>query len=64
MLLQALKNRFATWVLRIFAVLLIISFGAWGIGDMLRGSGAPTEVAEVGDTLIGVNEFNQAFQRR
>ena len=62
-MMQALKNRFATWVLRIFAVLLIISFGAWGIGDMISGQGAPTEVAEVGDTLIGANEFSRAFQQ-
>lgn len=61
-MMQALKNRFATWVLRVFAVLLIISFGAWGIGDMISGQGAPTEVAEVGDTLIGANEFSRAFQ--
>ena len=51
-MLQAIKGRTGTWVLRIFAVLLIISFGAWGINDMIIGGGLPTDVATVGDTKI------------
>lgn len=62
-MLQALKGRTGTWVLRIFAVLLIISFGAWGINDMIIGGGLSTDVATVGGTKITAREFNERFRQ-
>jgi peptidyl-prolyl cis-trans isomerase D len=62
-MLQAIKGKTGTWVLRIFAVLLIISFGAWGINDMIIGGGLPTDVATVGSTKITSAEFNDRFRR-
>ena len=62
-MLQAIKSKTGTWVLRIFAVLLIMSFAVWGIGDMITGTGLPTEVADVGDTKVTANQFNEAFRR-
>lgn len=62
-MLQAIKGKTGTWVLRIFAVLLIISFGAWGINDMIIGGGLPTEVAQVGSTKITATEFNERFRQ-
>ncbi len=63
-MLQAMKNKAATWVVRVLAVLLIISFAAWGVEDMIRTTGLPTDVAEVGDTKITANEFGAAFRRQ
>ena len=63
-MLQAMKNKAATWVVRVLAVLLIISFAAWGVEDMIRVTGLPTDVAEVGDTKITANEFGAAFRRQ
>ena len=63
-MLQAMKTKAATWVVRVLAVLLIISFAAWGIEDMLRATGLPTDVAEVGATKITANEFGAAFRRQ
>lgn len=63
-MLQAMKTKAATWVVRVLAVLLIISFAAWGIEDMLRATGLPTDVAEVGATKITANEFSAAFRRQ
>ena len=57
MMLQAMKGKFGSFILKIFAVLLIISFGAWGIGDMITGQGLPTDVADVGETKISANQF-------
>ena len=62
-MLQAIKGKTGTWVLRIFAVLLIISFGAWGINDMIVGGGLPTDVASVGSTKITAGEFNERFRQ-
>ena len=63
-MLQAMKSRAATWVVRILAVFLIISFAAWGVEDMIRPPGLPTDVAEVGATKITANEFGEAFRRQ
>ena len=41
-------------VLSILFGMLIISFGLWGIGDMLRVGGRSTEVAHVGGTHIPI----------
>ena len=64
MLIQAMKGRVGRFVLKIFAALLIVSFGAWGIGDMISGGGLPTDVADVGNSKITANEFQESFQNR
>jgi peptidyl-prolyl cis-trans isomerase D len=43
--------------------LLIISFGAWGIGDILRVHGEPP-VARVADQTVSANDLQLAFQQR
>ena len=64
MLIQAMKGRVGRFVLKIFAALLIVSFGAWGVGDMISGGGLPTDVADVGNSKITANEFQESFQNR
>ena len=64
MMLQAMKGKLGSFILKIFAVLLIISFGAWGIGDMITGRGLPTDVAEVGETKITATQFQENFRIR
>ena len=63
-MLQAMKTQAAKWVIRLLAVLLIISFAAWGIGDMFTGRGLPTDVAEVGQSKISAQEFNRSFRNQ
>ncbi len=63
-MLQAMKTQAAKWVLRVLAVLLIISFAAWGIGDIFTGRGLSNDVADVGDTKITAQEFNQSFRNQ
>src|SRR5258708_33970084 len=41
-------------VLTVMFGMLIISFGLWGIGDMLRTGGSSTEIAHVGGTHIPI----------
>lgn len=47
---------------KILLVLLVVSFGVWGVGDILRGSGAGY-VAKVGGETISVGEFQQQQSR-
>ena len=43
--------------------MLIFSFAIWGIGDIFRGSGHATNVAEVGGSEISAELFNQYLRR-
>ena len=35
-MLQAIRSRATSWVVKILFLLLILSFGIWGIGDIFR----------------------------
>lgn len=63
MLLEKMKKGVGKVVITILAVLLIISFAVWGIGDMVGGISNSNEVAEVGGTKITQREFQEQFRR-
>ncbi|WP_374448459.1 SurA N-terminal domain-containing protein [Stella sp.] len=59
-MLQAIRSRATSWVVKILFLLLILSFGVWGIGDIFRQPGAEATVIRVGDAKIsGVEVVNQ-----
>ncbi|WP_298372635.1 peptidylprolyl isomerase [Azospirillum sp.] len=62
-MLQFIRNFAGSWVVKILFVLLILSFGIWGIGDVFRSS-TPTSVAEVGSVEIGRETLDQEFRRQ
>lgn len=53
--MRALSNSFVSKLLMIF---LVISFGVWGVGDILRNSGTGY-AAKVGDETISIADFQQ-----
>lgn len=59
-MLQAIRSRATSWVVKILFALLILSFAVWGIGDIFRSPGAEATVIRVGDEKIsGVEVVNQ-----
>ncbi len=62
-MLEAIRKRSASILVKILFVLLIISFGAWGIGDVLRGRATATVVASVGDADVTPEQFEQEYTR-
>jgi peptidyl-prolyl cis-trans isomerase D len=62
-MIEAMRSKAASWVVKILAVFLILSFAVWGIGDMFRGRGILQTVAEVGDTEIPSQDLNDQFRR-
>ncbi|MCF8468775.1 MAG: SurA N-terminal domain-containing protein [Sneathiella sp.] len=51
------------WLAKGLLLLLVASFGIWGIGsDMLRSS-VGSNVIEVGDTSVSLGEFQRDYQR-
>src|SRR3546814_2985396 len=61
-MLNTLRQGAKSWVAKGLFLLLILSFGAWGIGDYLHPDPA-APVAEVGDLEISRDEFVRDFNR-
>ena len=61
-MLQALRSTVGSWIVKILFVLLILSFGVWGIGDIFRGR-TDTTAAQVGDVKISTVELDNAFRQ-
>jgi peptidyl-prolyl cis-trans isomerase D len=60
-MLTSLREHASSWVFKALLGLLIISFGAWGIGDMFLGERDPV-VAKVGGVNITASQLNEAFR--
>ena len=62
-MLNALRQSSGSWVVKIFLGLLVLSFAAWGIGDIFRLQ-PDAAVVTVGDTTVSGNEFLNDFNRQ
>lgn len=62
-MLQQMRSGAASWVAKGLMLLLVVSFGAWGIGDYVGNFGSSDPVAKVGDAEIGQMEFSDAWRR-
>ena len=64
-MLQSIRNTAGSWVVKILFVLLIASFGVWGIGDVIQRSTAPSNVvADVGPIEITRGDLDTEFRRQ
>ena len=62
-MLTAMRRLAGTWVAKVLFILLILSFGIWGIEDMVRNFGRDTAVARVGGQAIELEEAQSAARR-
>lgn len=62
-MLNQMRRLAGSYVAKLLLLLLILSFGVWGIGDMVRGNGANEAVATVGSEKITVMEYRRSLQR-
>ena len=62
-MLATFRRFLATWPARVFFGLLVISFGVWGVGDVVRNIASDTSVATVAGEKIEVPEFQDAYRR-
>jgi peptidyl-prolyl cis-trans isomerase D len=62
-MLQAIRSRAGSFIVKILFALLILTFGIWGIGDIFRNRGTDTVVATVGDRSIRAEELQTALRR-
>ncbi len=62
-MLNVLRQKAGSWVVKVLLLLLVVSFAIWGIGDVFfRGSGNPA-VAKVGGSEISASELAEGFNR-
>ena len=63
-MLNSLRNAAGTWVAKALLVLLVLSFGVWGISGQLTQSFNSSTVVTAGDTKVSINEFRLAYDRQ
>lgn len=62
-MLNTLRNQSGSLWAKLLLILLVLSFGVWGVGDMLRASGRNAPVAVVGGTDISRVELARAIEQ-
>jgi peptidyl-prolyl cis-trans isomerase D len=63
-MLQLIRSKASSWVIKILFIVLVVSFGIWGIGDILRTKTSETTVAHVGDQTITADAFQREYQQQ
>jgi len=61
-MLQAIRSKASSLVVKILFGVLIVTFGLWGIGDIFRGRSTDTTVATVGGLSISAEQLQQAVK--
>ncbi len=62
-MLEAIRKRSGSIVIKILFFLLILSFAAWGVGDMITQATAPDSVATVGEETIQPQSLRREYSR-
>ena len=62
-MLQAIRSKASSLIVKLLFGVLVISFGIWGIGDIFRSRGVTSTVATVGDRKIDVQELSLAVRQ-
>lgn len=62
-MLDLLRRGAQTWVAKIFFILLVGSFGVWGVSHSMVAS-TPDAVVTVGDQKVGAHEYRLAYERQ
>jgi peptidyl-prolyl cis-trans isomerase D len=62
-MLQAIRSKASSFVVKLLFGILVVSFGIWGIGDIFRNRAINAAVATVGDKKIDAQELNQEVRR-
>ena len=61
---EILRRAAQTWVAKALMLLLVASFGIWGVSRSMMTGGSSSTVVTLGDQQIGVNEFRLAYHRQ
>lgn len=62
-MLNAMRKRAGSWIVKALLLLLVLSFAIWGIGDVFYGGARNPTVATVGGSEISAGELSTAFNQ-
>jgi peptidyl-prolyl cis-trans isomerase D len=62
-MLDSFRKASQTWFVKILFAVLILSFSAWGVGDVIRGRVASQPAIVVGNEKIGISDVADEFRR-
>lgn len=62
-MLTSLRNAAQSWVAKLLLLMLVLSFGVWGISGQIFG-GLGSNVLAVGDTRVSVLDYRLAYDRQ
>jgi peptidyl-prolyl cis-trans isomerase D len=62
-MLDAIRKRTGSIVVKLLLGLLVLSFGAWGIGDYINGNASGVAAATVGDREVSAETASRELQR-
>ena len=62
-MLQSMRHLAQSWVFKGLMVLLVASFGIWGVGDLFRSSAQDRNAAKVGNVKISAQELSREFNQ-
>ncbi len=62
-MLQFLRSKASSVVVKALFVVLIFSFGVWGVGDIFRNRGSDTTIASVGDNSLSPDQLRSMVDR-
>ncbi|NDG05067.1 MAG: hypothetical protein EB121_06950, partial [Alphaproteobacteria bacterium] len=60
-MLKAMRHAAKTWLAYGLFILLILSFGIWGVGDMVKSNPQQRTAIEIGSLKIPVSELDKEF---
>jgi len=63
-MLETLRKSAGSWVAKILFGILILSFGIWGIGDVIRGGGDQGAAIKVGEIEYGADYVRSRFDQQ
>jgi peptidyl-prolyl cis-trans isomerase D len=61
-MLQAIRGRAGSFIVKLLFGLLILSFGIWGIGDIFRNRTSETVVAKIGSQTIDAQQLESELE--
>ncbi len=62
-MLQSMRHLAQSWLFKGLMLILIVSFGIWGIGDIFRGNPLHNTAAKAGSVTITVQDLNREFEQ-
>ncbi|MBD0416262.1 peptidyl-prolyl cis-trans isomerase [Oryzicola mucosus] len=63
-MLESLRRAAGTWVAKILLLLLVLSFGVWGISGSMLGGFGNQNVITVGGTEVSATDYRLAYNRQ